>query len=539
MSRRVHAGLSLLLMGSMLAPWQAFQQRAAAATDTLSGTININLSGNNQDVWQRHGPRLRSNSSQCEGGSRYQAANANYADYISSGFAAGTPSFDLVYANQNASLLNAGKFIDFAPYLNQPDPYIGGKPWKDAIDLRAMLASNGSSTKINVLNLETVQVLWFYNKAIFQKAGIANPPTTWNELLADCAKIKAAGYIPLALSGNYDSLWAGNGGWLFRMYADQYTRSNVLDQRSQPGDYTYDKTIDPLWKYNPADPYNDDNTKVTLNPLRRLIAIQKSFSDTPAQAQMDRWRDDSLPIQAVDQNLHDLLSQYTPPGWYGITQNTAYALFLQQKAGILLDGGWRLSSFEKDVQNVKVNGGKKGLQAFSLGTFNNPSMTGQYVQAPARTIEVAIDFYGVPKKSFKQNKLNIDFLQWFTSPTAYGKFMQYSVNSPDGSLTGPPIIKNVQLPPSLAARYAAIKFVGNTEKQGTSGVGARGFDDYQPSVRSWVNLMQQYLSNKITTMQFATAEQQNVQSNFENVIKFQKLADSDLLTPAKQPPTRQ
>jgi hypothetical protein len=179
------------------------------------------------------------------------------------------------------------------------------------------------------------------------------------------------------------------------------------------------------------------------------------------------------------------------------------------------------------------------LKAFDLGTFNNPSMTGPYVQAPARTIEVAIDFYGVPKKSFAQNKLNIDFLQWFTSPAAYGKFMQYSVNSPDGSLTGPPIIKNVQLPASLAARYSAIKFVGNTEKQGTSGVGARGFDDYQASVRSWVNLEQQYLSNKITTAQFAVAEQQNVQSNFESVLKFQKFADSDLLTPAKQPPTRQ
>jgi len=273
--------------------------------------------------------------------------------------------------------------------------------------------------------------------------------------------------------------------------------------------------------------------------LRRLIAIKNSFSDTPAQATMDRWRNDSLPIQAVDQNIHDLLANYTPPGWYGINQDTAYSLFLRQKAAILLDGGWRLSSFEKDLNNLKVTKSKTALKPFTLSSFNNPSMTGPYVQAPARTIEVAIDFYGVPKKSFAQNKLNVDFLMWFTSPKGYGKFIDSSVNSPNGSLTGPPIIRNVELPANLKERYAKLKFIGNTEKVGTSGVGARGFDDYQPSVRQWVSLAQQYFSDKLTTAQFAAAEQKNVQDNFENVLAFQKLKDSDLLTPAKKPPTRQ
>src|SRR5262249_31085977 len=154
-------------------------------------------------------------------------------------------------------------------------------------------------------------------------------------------------------------------------------------------------------------------------------------SDTPDQAKMDRWRDDSLPIQAVDQNIHDLLANYTPPGWYGINQDTAYSLFLRQKAAILLDGGWRLSSFEKDLNNLKVTKTKTALKPFTLSSFNNPSMTGAYVQASARTIEVAIDFYGVPKKSFAQNKLNVDFLMWFTSPIGYGKFIAAAVNSPD------------------------------------------------------------------------------------------------------------
>ena len=41
----------------------------------------------------------------------------------------------------------------------------------------------------NNLNLETVQIFWFYNKAAFQKAGITTVPTTWPQLLADCAKL--------------------------------------------------------------------------------------------------------------------------------------------------------------------------------------------------------------------------------------------------------------------------------------------------------------------------------------------------------------
>jgi raffinose/stachyose/melibiose transport system substrate-binding protein len=38
-----------------------------------------------------------------------------------------------------------------------------------------------------------------YNKTVFKQAGIDKEPTTWNELLADAQKIKAAGKVPIAL----------------------------------------------------------------------------------------------------------------------------------------------------------------------------------------------------------------------------------------------------------------------------------------------------------------------------------------------------
>ena len=45
-------------------------------------------------------------------------------------------------------------------------------------------------------------VMFIYNKAIFTAAGIAAPPATWDEFLADAQKIKDAGYVPIASEGD-------------------------------------------------------------------------------------------------------------------------------------------------------------------------------------------------------------------------------------------------------------------------------------------------------------------------------------------------
>jgi raffinose/stachyose/melibiose transport system substrate-binding protein len=52
--------------------------------------------------------------------------------------------------------------------------------------------------------------LW-YNKALFKKAGIDAPPTTWDEFLDDVGKLKAAGITPLAV-GEKDK-WPGMFWW--------------------------------------------------------------------------------------------------------------------------------------------------------------------------------------------------------------------------------------------------------------------------------------------------------------------------------------
>jgi ABC-type glycerol-3-phosphate transport system substrate-binding protein len=41
----------------------------------------------------------------------------------------------------------------------------------------------------------------FYNKTLFARAGISAPPKTWAQFMAVCAKLKAAGIVPIELGG--------------------------------------------------------------------------------------------------------------------------------------------------------------------------------------------------------------------------------------------------------------------------------------------------------------------------------------------------
>lgn len=54
---------------------------------------------------------------------------------------------------------------------------------------------------------------FWYNKALFAKAGISTPPATWTDFLSDVQKLKAAGITPIAL-GEKDE-WPGHYYWVY------------------------------------------------------------------------------------------------------------------------------------------------------------------------------------------------------------------------------------------------------------------------------------------------------------------------------------
>ncbi|SKA75359.1 raffinose/stachyose/melibiose transport system substrate-binding protein [Caloramator quimbayensis] len=114
---------------------------------------------------------------------------------------------DIVYAggyNLLDPALEKNAVVDLTPYLDA-DP-----EWK-AMFSKEVLEFNSRNGKIYSLPNERQVIGYFYNKELFKKAGINEPPKTWDEFFAVCDKLKAAGITPLSMdtqdSGWLTSLW--------------------------------------------------------------------------------------------------------------------------------------------------------------------------------------------------------------------------------------------------------------------------------------------------------------------------------------------
>jgi multiple sugar transport system substrate-binding protein len=109
------------------------------------------------------------------------------------------PAFFTWWNGQQLSdLVATGIAADLTPYW---DAAIANGDYSAA--QRELVSVDGKpyGVLLNVANGVT-----FYNTEAFTKAGIAAPPTTWAELMDDCEKLKAAGYVPF--NG------PASGGWM-------------------------------------------------------------------------------------------------------------------------------------------------------------------------------------------------------------------------------------------------------------------------------------------------------------------------------------
>jgi raffinose/stachyose/melibiose transport system substrate-binding protein len=88
---------------------------------------------------------------------------------------------------------------DIAPWVSQFKP--------------ASLAAYQIDGKTYAVPFDIGMVGFWYNKALFTKAGIADTPTTWSALLDDVKKLKAAGITPMALAGK--EKWPGHYYWAY------------------------------------------------------------------------------------------------------------------------------------------------------------------------------------------------------------------------------------------------------------------------------------------------------------------------------------
>ncbi|MGM0777945.1 MAG: ABC transporter substrate-binding protein [Bacillota bacterium] len=98
----------------------------------------------------------------------------------------------------------AGKAVDLTPYLEK-DP-----EFKEQFDSKSLEVNTYDGKVYGLPNFKGMMG-YFYNKELFEKAGITEPAKTWNELFEQFEKLKKAGITPVSMdtaeTGWLSSLW--------------------------------------------------------------------------------------------------------------------------------------------------------------------------------------------------------------------------------------------------------------------------------------------------------------------------------------------
>jgi ABC-type glycerol-3-phosphate transport system substrate-binding protein len=104
--------------------------------------------------------------------------------------------FQYNFNPNDLSMQQSGKLMDFSPYMDAA--------WKarfNAQDL-ALLTLHG---KLLSIPFEADGVPFYYNKALFKKAGVASFPTTWDQFFNDCKLFKEAGVAEVSMMTQADA----------------------------------------------------------------------------------------------------------------------------------------------------------------------------------------------------------------------------------------------------------------------------------------------------------------------------------------------
>ena len=128
---------------------------------------------------------------------------------------------DIFHYNFNPNDLSrqkSGKLMDFSEYMDDE--------WRARFgegDLEN-LTIDGEITSIP---FEKAGAVFYYNKEVFEKAGITEFPKTWDELLEACKKIKDSGVTPISLYTADDAWYTCN---LFTYLAAGYAGVDALNK---------------------------------------------------------------------------------------------------------------------------------------------------------------------------------------------------------------------------------------------------------------------------------------------------------------------
>lgn len=212
-----------------------------------------------------------------------------------------------------------------------PDPYFAklvkdgraediGKLYKDIgvtnrfyhISTKYPTMADGS---LHLMTFNANAEYFWYNKDAFRKAGIAEEPKTFDELLTDLQKLKDTGVIPIALDGK-----------------DQW----------------------PFYRFLGMIPYRETGNEF----LAKLKVGKESMASPTGQAGI-----------AFLQKM----SAYFQPGFTNSDATATLNLFKSKRAAITYDGTWNLPSYVDDSGNLKSDIGYFRLPMLGKGDKTAPT----------------------------------------------------------------------------------------------------------------------------------------------------------------------
>ena len=157
-----------------------------------------------------------------------------------------------------------------APGVAAPlDEYLEADGWKDTFAGDAVFAQQTYDGKIYAVPLNTAAACVFYNKEIFEEAGV-EVPKTYDELLDVCQKIKDAGYTPITIS-------AGTA-WCLSMLAGYLCDREGVDlEKVCSGEKAENPIVLILW---------DISTTVELPFLKSSSSLKPGMGFTPSNAEL-------------------------------------------------------------------------------------------------------------------------------------------------------------------------------------------------------------------------------------------------------------
>src|SRR3954462_8492863 len=174
-------------------------------------------------------------------------------------------------------------------------------PWKDTVNPGAMSIYQYKGKQYGIPS-DTGMTGFWYNKDLFQKAGITTPPANWDEFLAALPKLKAAGVAPYAIAGK--DKWPSMHLWSYLLL--RYGGPAAMQQMIQCGYWNTDactKAGQAVQALNALNPYQAGYKSATYPNEAAAVGNGKSAMELMGQWAPAVQKDQSANKQGLGDKL--------------------------------------------------------------------------------------------------------------------------------------------------------------------------------------------------------------------------------------------